>query len=101
MIAALAQPTEGRVETLAQALRAATPETAPLIVAALGRANRVEAVMVLEDAFASQGVTGRRAIAGILAAISASTSRSLLERAASQDPDEDVRQICATAAARG
>ncbi len=100
VVAALAQAAEGRVEALADSLRSATAETAPLIVAALARAHRAEAVLVLEDGLANQGVTVRRAIAQALAAMGTSSSRHLLAHAATADPDEEVRQISAAAAER-
>ncbi len=100
IVSALAQPAEGRVGALADALRSATAETAPLLVTALARAHRVDATLVLEDGFATQGVIVRRAIAEALAAMGTASARSLLAHAASQDPDEEVRQISAAAAER-
>jgi HEAT repeat protein len=102
IVAALAQPAAGRVEVLAEALRGATAETAPLIVATLARSHRGEALLVLEEGFALHGVTVRRAIAQALAAMGmeTSSSRSLLVQAATEDPDDEVRQIAADATAR-
>jgi HEAT repeat protein len=99
VLAALALPIEGRATELAQALKTATPDVVPLVVTALARASRPDTIAVLEEQFLSQGVTGRRAIAQALAALGAGSSRPLLDRAAKDDPDEEVRTICAAAVA--
>jgi HEAT repeat protein len=98
-VAALAHPTEGRIEVLADALKSATAETAPLLVAALARTHRADALLLLEDGFALYGTPVRRAVAQALGAIGTVSSRAILVRAAMQDPDEEVRQISAAATA--
>jgi HEAT repeat protein len=98
LVSALAQPAKGRVEVLAEALRSATAETAPLLVSALVRTHRAEASLVLEDAFATEDPALRRALAPALAVMNTSTSRSLLAHAALEDPDEEVREVSAAAA---
>ena len=100
VVAALAQAADGRVDALADALGHATAETAPLIVAALARARRPDALLVLEDGLATQEVSVRRAIAQALAAMGTASSRVLLARSATQDPDEEVREISRAAAER-
>ena len=99
-IAALAHPVEGRLKALSEALRGATAETAPLLVAALARSRSQEAIAALGDALAVQGPDARRAIVQALAAMGTASSRAILARASMDDPDEDVRQISAAALGR-
>jgi hypothetical protein len=96
-VAALAQPVEGRVEGLADALKSATAETAPLLVAALARMHRADAELALEDGFATHGAAVRRAIAKALVVLQTGSARALLAHAATQDPDDEVRAISSAA----
>jgi HEAT repeat protein len=100
LVDALTRPVDGRVDGLAQALSSATAETAPLIVSALARMRSGEATLALEEAFASKDVTVRRAVAPALATMRTSSSRALLSRAASEDPDPRVRELGAAAIGR-
>jgi HEAT repeat protein len=100
IVAALAQPAEGRIEVLSDELRGASAVTAPLIVSALARSQRPETARVLEEAFSSDDPVIRRAVAPALAAMSTRSARALLAHAAANDPDEEVRQISAAAAAK-
>ena len=100
LVDAMTKPVDGRVEALAQGLATATADTAPLIVSVLARMHTREATLALEEAFASTHATVRRAVAPALATMRTSSSRALLSRAASDDPDERVREIGAAAAER-
>ena len=103
MLAALALPVEGRVSGLVLALRDADDETAPVLASALARMRRPDAVRALIDAMGLASVAARKAAASPLAVL-ASQGRSherskdalaALRKAASEDPDPQVRQICA------
>jgi HEAT repeat protein len=98
IVAALTQPAEGRIAVLAESLRRADAETAALVVSVLSRSRSAEATLVLEDAFASAAVEVRRAVAPALLAMGTTSSRALLARAATHDPDDEVRRISAAAA---
>ncbi len=100
LVEALSRPSEGRIPVLIEALKAATFEVASLIVSVLTRTQDPEAARALENAFGSEDVAVRRAIAPALATLRTSSSRALLAGAALHDPDEEVREIGAAAAAR-
>jgi HEAT repeat protein len=100
VVAALAQPEPGRVEALVEGLKHSTPETAPLLASALARTPRADAASALQEAFATQDVILRRAIAPALARLRTSTARTLLAHAASFDEDDEVRLVSAAALER-
>jgi HEAT repeat protein len=93
VVQALSQPMDGRVDTLVVALRTASPEEAPRLVSALVRMRSSEAVAALEEAFTQDGPHIRRAVIPALAAVGTASARRLLERAARDDADPQVRQI--------
>ncbi|HEY3821115.1 MAG TPA: HEAT repeat domain-containing protein [Polyangiaceae bacterium] len=95
VIQALAHPIEGRVDALVVALRCASPEEAPRLVSALARMRRPEATAALEEAFIEDSPHVRRAVVPALAALGTATARRRLERAAREDVDVEVRELCA------
>jgi HEAT repeat protein len=97
IVAALSQPVDARVGRIHEALRMATAETGPLLVSALARMHRADAEAALLDAFTFDNVFTRRAAGAALGALRMDTARPLLEAAAANDPDREVRHVCLAA----
>ncbi len=95
VVAALSAPVEGRIEALIRALRVGASDTIPDIAAALVRMRRPEASAALEDAFRSGDAATRRALGPSLAALQTPSAQALLASAAAEDPDVQVRGVCA------
>ncbi|MEP7049111.1 MAG: HEAT repeat domain-containing protein [Pseudomonadota bacterium] len=95
LIAALARPAPGRVEALARALTEADDEYASALVASLSRNAGEDARAALRAAFQSSHDAARRASAAALIAMQDPTSAPHLGAAALNDPDAEVRRICA------
>ncbi len=93
--AALSRTADGRAAAILVALREASADVAPVLVAALARMRSAEAKAGIEDAFAFDNVHARRAVASALAAGITPRARELLERGAQIDEDIHVRRICA------
>ena len=98
-LAALAQPVPGRIAGLQAGLESADDELAPLVVAALARMGRADATAALVDALTGPNAHSRRAAAGALAQLGPG-AHSELARAAAEDPDPEVRRLCAEALGR-
>ncbi|HEY1697160.1 MAG TPA: HEAT repeat domain-containing protein [Polyangiaceae bacterium] len=94
-LAALSQPTSGRIEALVVAMRTARGEVASSLVSALARMRGPEATAALQDLMATGPAAVRRVVAPALSALGAPESRALLQRAAAEDADPEVRSICA------
>ncbi len=92
---ALSRAAEGRTAGILAALRVASADVAPVLVAALARMRSADARVGIEDAFGFDNVQARRAVASALAAGVTPHARELLERGAQVDEDEHVRRICA------
>ncbi|MEO8900354.1 MAG: HEAT repeat domain-containing protein [Polyangiaceae bacterium] len=95
LIVALARPAPGRAETLGNALSEADDAFATALVASLARAGSEPALAAIREAFRMRNDPARRAAAGALIAMQDAESASALVRAATGDPDAEVRRICA------
>ncbi len=93
LITALALPVEGRAAALEAALVRADDQLAPFLVAALARMRRPEADQRLRDVLVSGQPPARKAAATAVAAQSEPTALVALRRAATDDPDVEVRRI--------
>jgi len=100
IVAALSVPIEGRVAGLEAALADADDETAAALTSALARLHRVDANAVLLDAMRSPNVAARKAAASALAVLASREALAALSQAAHDDPEPEVRQICALLLAR-
>jgi hypothetical protein len=100
IVAALAQPVEGRVEAILGALVSARADRAPLLVSALARMQRPDATAAIERALGFDNVFARRAAAAALAASGTDAARALLRSVAANDRDEEVRDLGAASEVR-
>ena len=92
--AALSLDAEGRVEGLLDALEAADDEGAALLTSALARQRRPEAADGLLTAMKMPNVAARKAAASALSVLRTKAGTLALQRAAENDPEPEVRQIC-------
>jgi len=100
IVAALSVHIEGRVTGLQAALAEADDETAAALTSALARLHRPDAGAVLVDAMRSPNVAARKAAASALAVLATKEALAVLQKAAHDDPEPQVRQICAVLLAR-
>ncbi|MBA3821688.1 MAG: HEAT repeat domain-containing protein, partial [Deltaproteobacteria bacterium] len=96
---ALARPGASRIEAIASRLTSADDREAGLLAAALSRMHHEDATAALFDVLADNNAAARRAIAGVLVGLGAHGARAAVARLALQDPDPEVRRICAAASA--
>lgn len=92
--AALLVPTETRASGLLIALQAADHELAGVLISILSRLQRPEARVALLSAMKLNNVAARKAAAPVLAARRDREMTSILQEAAENDPDDEVRRIC-------
>ena len=92
---ALATPAAGRVEDLSRALDAADEDIAMALASALARLRAPEATAALLRALTATNRAARKAAATAVIALGTEEARSAVERASRDDPDPDVRTICA------
>lgn len=92
---ALSTRNAGRITGLLSALDTADDELAPFLTSALARMHRVDGNAALVRAMSSPNAAARRAAATTLAALGTRDALGAIRRAATQDPDPDVRRICA------
>lgn len=92
---ALFSPSEGRTAGILVALDSADHELAATLVSILSRLQRPEARIALLSAMKLNNVAARKAAAPALAARRDPEMVSVLQEAAENDPDQEVRQICA------
>jgi HEAT repeat protein len=90
---ALCTQVPGRVTTIRVALEQAGHELAALLVAGLARMKRPDAQAAIDDALSRGSLGARRAAAAALATVRTPRARIALERAAGNDPDEEVRRL--------
>jgi HEAT repeat protein len=95
LIHALSRPAAGRVEAIAMALANADDALSGALVTALARTQTEDAKLAIRVALSSYNDAARRAAAAALAAMLDVASAPALERAAINDPDAEVRRICA------
>lgn len=98
-LAALAQNIDARIPTLLSLLATAEENLARNLVAVLARADSRAARSAVDIAFESSNVAARRAAARALGQILDPAARISLARAASLDPDLEVRRISSAAIA--
>jgi len=100
IVAALSVQIEGRVAGLKEALAEADDETAAALTSALARLHRPDASAALMAAMSAPNVAARKAAASALAALATKDALAVLQKAAHDDPEPEVRQICAVLLAR-
>jgi HEAT repeat protein len=98
--AALALPQRHRVAGLSAALQAADDELAAVITGLLARANQPDAIAALFEAVTLPNVAVRRAAATTLSALGSREALTTLQRLSLEDPDAEVRRVCALLLAR-
>ncbi len=91
---ALLVATETRAAGLLVALEAADHELAAVLISVLARLQRPEARVALLSAMKLNNVAARKAAASALAARRDREMMSVLQEAAENDMDSEVRQIC-------
>jgi HEAT repeat protein len=92
--AALSRPTPARIAALREALRGASEQAAPVLVAALARMADPRATAALFAGLTATSPAARRAAASSLVATHAEGALAQIKRLASEDPDPEVRRIC-------
>ncbi len=94
-LVALANPAEGRVQGLLEALERADETLAASLAIALSRIARAEADEGLVLAMSSSNVAARRAAASVLGTNGSAKARAALTRSAASDLDFEVRRLAA------
>lgn len=95
VLEALSLPVDGRIEALLSALDAAGEDLAPELTAALARMRRADATAALLQAFEGPNAIARRSAASALASVRTREALAALQRHATEDPDPEVRRVCA------
>lgn len=93
--ARLCVPHRHRVAGLSAALRAADDEQAVLLTGLLARLNQPDATAALFEAVTLPNGAARRAAVTTLGALGSSEALSLLQRLSVDDPDAEMRRVCA------
>jgi HEAT repeat protein len=99
VIAALSRDVDERIAVIVPELENASDARARALLAVLSRSQSHQARSALDLAFASRNVAARRAAARVLSLLLDDAAKSSLARAATSDPDAEVRRICAAAMA--
>jgi HEAT repeat protein len=94
VLAALSVPVNGRIAAILTALRHADDELAPKLTSVLARMRRAEASAALLSAFHYSNSACRKAAASALAALGSQDGIVALRRAAIDDHDPQLKQIC-------
>jgi HEAT repeat protein len=97
ILAALSIASEGRIQGILTALEAADDELSPRLTSALARMHNPNATAVLLSALSMPSAPARKAAAATLGAIGTQEAMEQLRRASTDDPDPEVRRICALA----
>ena len=92
---ALATPAPGRVDELARVLDAAGDDIAMTLASALARMRVPEGSAALLRALTAPNTAARKAAASAVIALGTEEARAAVERASRDDPDPEVRTICA------
>lgn len=100
ILAALASPSQGRIAGILSALTSADDELSPRLTSALARMHSPEATGALLEALLLSNSPARKAAAATLGAIRTPESVEALKLASTEDPDPEVRRICALALAQ-
>lgn len=93
--AALLVASDGRIAGLLGALESSSDELSPILLSILARIDRPEARGALLATIKLQNTAARKAAATALAARGDAEALTALREAADNDPDQEVRQICA------
>jgi HEAT repeat protein len=96
---ALSRPGQARVSVITSQLAKADPRTAPLLVAALARMGTPSARQSLFGALSSSNAASRSAAASALVATGGDDAVRAVSQLATNDPDPEVRRVCAAALA--
>lgn len=96
-LAALQSPIAGRFEAITAALQIAEPPLASLLITALAHTRAPAGLAAVEAAMELDNVHARRSAALALTELDGSASQAILDRAKLEDPDDEVRRICAAA----
>lgn len=94
-VSALSSPTPGRVSDIVSSLRDAEESTAQGLVSALARTATQEATTALVAAMTGANPVVRRIVAPALGALGTRDATDALRRGETDDPDPEVRRICA------
>ncbi len=94
-VTALSSPIRGRVSDIVSNLREPQEATARGLVSALARTGTEEATAALVAAMTRENPVVRRLVAPVLGALGTRESTDALRRAETEDPDPEVRRICA------
>jgi HEAT repeat protein len=95
IVAGLARPEPDRVTALLDALGGEGDELVPELVGALARIRTPAAIAALATVAERARPLVRRAAASGLAAVGTREAVQVVQRLAADDPDADVRQVCA------
>lgn len=96
----LSRPGAARIAAIAARLAISSDRGASILAAALARMGHDAAIAALFEALTLSNPAARRAAAMMLVAVGATGARSAVARIASEDPDIDVRRVCASLVAR-
>jgi HEAT repeat protein len=94
---ALSRPGPARIAVILQRLKVADDRIAPVLVAALSRMHVDRATTALFDALALTNPAARAAAASALVAANADGAQTAVSVLAQNDPDPEVRRVCAAA----
>ena len=100
LIGALSRPLPGRCEEIERALSSADDSMAAALVGALSRMRTEESLDTLRRELRSPNDSTRRAAAAALTGMQDAASAEARANAALQDPDAEVRRICASSLVR-
>jgi len=100
VLAALSVPSDSRIMGILMALSGSDDELSPRLTSALARMHRPEATAALLEALTIPSLPARKAAAATLGAVGNALAIDALKRAAADDPDPEVRRICALALAQ-
>jgi HEAT repeat protein len=92
---ALATPAPGRIDELVRSLERADDDLAMMLTSALARMRGSPAATALVAAMSSHNPAARRAAASCLISLGTVDARAAVERASREDPDPEVRGVCA------
>ncbi len=95
----LSRPGAARIAAIAARLALVDDRRAAILAAALARMRHDTATTTLFEALTLTNPPARRAAATVLVAMGVDGARSAVARIASEDPDLDVRRVCAALAA--
>jgi hypothetical protein len=91
----LATPAPGRIAGLLTALVSADDELAPLLISALGRLDPDDGLGTIFEALRMPNPAARKAAAAMLAARGTREALRALTLQATEDPEDEVRRLCA------